>query len=416
MPSDQTDPPETAGGESSSPTRICPHCERRSDHRTCPSDDFSTVRLDVVRTPDDGERIGEVIAGRYRLEAFLERGGFGAIYRARQLGLGRDVAIKLMHPNNAERLEDIARFQQEARVVGRLNHPNIVHLYDFGEMEDGHFFMAMEFLRGRSLKRVVARDAPLEAERLRRLVVQVLGALEASHNIGIIHRDVAPKNVIVGRDGGGRERCTLIDFGIARVMGHDAAAVTLTGTDQIVGSPQYMAPERWTGVPVTDRSDLYGVGCLILEALTGEPVIEKQSLESYLTAILFNGLRPPLVDGRRVTGRLVDFALDCLAKDPAERPASATAARARLEAIDADDLLDEPVETSAGESSDDAGGGDAAECPTLTARPTHDEEQSAPPDRPMAAADTWLAEIWEYLAGPLRLLGGEGGRPASHSP
>src|SRR4051812_12439506 len=202
---------------------------------------------------------GTVVDGRYRIKHRIGSGGMADVYCAVDQQLGRDVAVKLLHRRFAEDHEFVERFRREASSAAALQHPNVVGVFDRGEW-DGTSYIAMEHLEGRTLKQIVNDDAPLDAIRAIDLAVQVLRAARFAHKRGIVHRDLKPHNVIVDPEG----RAKVTDFGIAR-----AGTSDMTETGSIMGTAQYLSPEQAQGTPVSAQSDIYAVGVILYEMLTG---------------------------------------------------------------------------------------------------------------------------------------------------
>ncbi len=201
----------------------------------------------------------EVVAGRYRLGPVLGRGGMGEVRRARDLRLGRDVAIKFLRPDLAAEPDVRRRFEDEATAAAQLGHPNVVTVFDTGE-HAGRPYIVMECLAGRTLADELA-GGPLDTPRVRRIAAEVLGALGAAHGLGIIHRDVKPANILIAEHGSVK----VGDFGIAKST--EGLDHTLTG--EIIGTPAYLAPERLEGRRATSESDVYSLGVVLYEALAG---------------------------------------------------------------------------------------------------------------------------------------------------
>ena len=202
-----------------------------------------------------------IVDGRYRLLQRVGSGGMADVFAADDLQLGRRVALKLLHARFAEDDQFVERFRREASAAAGLSHPNVVQVYDRGEW-DATYYIAMEFLEGRSLKQVVQEDGPLPPDRAIDIVLQILRAARFAHRRGIIHRDLKPHNVIVDDEG----RAKVTDFGIAR-----AGASDMTQTGSIMGTAQYLSPEQAQGLSVTPRSDLYAICVLLYELLVGRP-------------------------------------------------------------------------------------------------------------------------------------------------
>jgi serine/threonine-protein kinase len=213
-----------------------------------------------------GVQPGDVIGGKYRLEQRIGEGGFGAVYRARQLDLERDVAVKVLLPEAAASEAGLTRFLREAELAQRLTHPNTVRIYDFGRTELGAPFIVWELLRGRPLD-VVLRDGPLEPARVVNVGAQILKSLMEAHALGVVHRDIKPSNLFLTDHLGEADHVTVLDFGIAHVAG---SAVTVGGT--MLGTPAYMSPEQVSGGEITAATDLYALGLVLAECLAGAPI------------------------------------------------------------------------------------------------------------------------------------------------
>jgi serine/threonine protein kinase len=299
--------------------------------------------MDLTQPLTRDRWLGRTLAGRYDVESVLGRGGFGAVYSATQQPLGRTVAVKVLLPGSAASETDRRRFVREAESLSRLSHPNIVQLIDFGTTEEGDAYLVSEFVRGVPLDRLLRDEGPLAPQRVLSLAEQLLSALSEAHAHGIVHRDLKPGNVLVGRLMDGREQLKLIDFGIVRV--DDARSPTLTAATQIVGTPRYMAPELWLGQPADPRSDLYSLGLLLHELLTGQRAIVGDVVECRDAHLS----QPPPALPETVPQNLRRAIAWCLAKNRRERPASA----ARLaESLRDQGVVSEsaPTETAAGRS------------------------------------------------------------------
>ena len=250
-----------------------------------------------------------VVDGRYRIASRIGTGGMADVYCAHDEHLGRDVALKVLHRRFAQDQEFVERFRREASSAAGLQHPNVVNVYDRGEY-DGTYYIAMEFLRGRTLKDVIAAEAPMEPGRAIDIGVQLLRAAGFAHKRGVIHRDFKPQNVIVDDEG----RVKVTDFGIAR-----AGASEITETGSIMGTAQYLSPEQAQGQPVTEESDLYSIGVMLYEMLAGHLPFTGDSA----VAIALQHLTefPPELDG--VHPALADVVMQALEKEPARRFQSA---------------------------------------------------------------------------------------------
>ncbi len=262
------------------------------------------------------------LAGRYRLEEVIGRGGMSTVYRATDRVLQRTVAVKVMSAALAEGdPSTIARFEREARAAASLVHPGIVTVYDTG-VDGDQRFIAMEYVDGESLATIIAREAPLAPDRATRIGAEAADALDAAHRAGLVHRDVKPGNVMIARTG----VVKVLDFGIARVG--DGASIT--GTASLLGTAAYMAPEHALGEPVDARSDVYSLGCLLYAMLTGGPPFRGDVPAAVLHQQVNATPRPPSEVNGRVSRELDALVLQMLAKAPADRPQSAAEVRDRL--------------------------------------------------------------------------------------
>jgi hypothetical protein len=280
-----------------------------------------------------------VLLGRYRLGATLGSGGMAEVRRAEDLALGRPVAVKLLHPHLAADPAFMARFDREARLAAGLSDPRVVAVFDRGVADDGRPFLVMELVEGESLAELLRRVGPLPPDRALAVADDVLAALEHAHGRGVVHRDVKPHNVLL--DGEGRAK--LADFGIAQAVA--AAAVTVPG--EMLGSLRYVAPERLAGAPGSPAGDLYGLGAVLYEALTGRAPFDGDH-PAAIAAQHATGTPAPPSAVRPGLPRWLDAALlRALAREPDDRFPSAAAMRAALRpraaAVDAPTVPFTPV-------------------------------------------------------------------------
>lgn len=259
---------------------------------------------------------GSEIAG-FRLEELLGRGGMGAVYRGTDLRLGRSVALKLLVPELAESDRFRERFLRESELAASLDHPHIVPIYAAGDV-DGQLYLAMRYVEGSDLRQLIAREAPLDPARALRLIEQVGDALDAAHERGLVHRDVKPGNVLIaGRPG--REHCYLTDFGLTK---QTSSISGLTGTGELVGTIEYVSPEQIRGERVDGRADVYSLGCLLYECLSGERPFARDTE----VATLWAHVHEPPASLRETHPELGDeievVMARALAKTPSERYAT----------------------------------------------------------------------------------------------
>jgi serine/threonine-protein kinase len=216
---------------------------------------------------------GDVVAGRYRIDQLIGQGGFGAVFKATQLALGRQVALKMLLPDLVVQDEGLQRFRREAQLAQRLEHPNTVRLYDFGEADGGVPFIAFELLKGEGLDSALYSRGAMSAGKVARVATQVLKALMEAHALGIVHRDIKPPNIFLCDFQGEPDFVKVLDFGIAKATASTTAA-GLTQAGHVVGTPQYMAPEQLLGNNASPPGDLYALGLVMAEALTGRMVFQ----------------------------------------------------------------------------------------------------------------------------------------------
>jgi len=286
--------------------------------------------------------VGRLVGERYLLKRRIGRGGMGTVYEARQEPLGRRVALKLLRPHLAEDASSLARFQREAEMAAQLGHPNIVQVTDFGRSADGGVFLIMELLEGQPLAAAIAAGPPFTAERVAWIAWQVLSALEAAHAAGIVHRDLKPDNVFLCDVPGVDDFVKLLDFGIAKLAErHDAQGLTATGA--ILGTPLYMAPEQAQGRAVDARTDIYAVGAIAYEALTGRPPHDGPNYNAVLASVLTSDPTPLSALRPELSPVITDVVTRALSREPGSRFDSATAMRLALEPLLADRLRGTPT-------------------------------------------------------------------------
>jgi len=271
----------------------------------------------------------QIIAGRFRVECEIGRGGMGTVYRASHLGLERPVAIKILKQEFAAHREVAERFMREARTMARLKHTRAAMIFDAGHLADGRPFIVMEYVEGSTLAETLARDGTFAPERAVRVASEICDVLAEAHALGIVHRDLKPSNIMLNERG-----VCVLDFGIAKVL-QDSTEVTrthaTTESGLIIGTPRYMSPEQCLGHKIGPASDLYSVGVLLYEMLTGRPPFVDQ-LSSAVLVKQATVQPPSLLALRPDSPRSLSLAIHTLlAKNPAHRPASAAEARRMLE-------------------------------------------------------------------------------------
>lgn len=274
--------------------KVCPACDTRAnaEHRYCPTcgNDLSTVA-----SVDGDPYVGMLIADRYRLDKCIGEGAMGRVYRATQVTLNKPFAIKTLHSHLMGDTDSHARFANEAHNSASLNHPNVVSVVDYGRTSDNIAFLVMEFVEGKQLEDIIAEEFPLSRERIIDLTLQILAALTEAHGLSILHRDLKPENIIVQQLRTHGELLKVLDFGIAKLMDEapGQARPGLTSQGMVCGTPEYMSPEQARGFKLDGRSDLYAVGCILYQMLTGRPPFESESAVEILHKHIHEAPVPP---------------------------------------------------------------------------------------------------------------------------
>ena len=286
-------------------------------------------------SPGVDPMIGRLINGRFEVLSRLGAGGMGVVYRARQVGIDRIVAIKTLLKDRATDDKVVQRFKNEARAVSRLNHPNTIRIFDFGQMDDGTLYFAMELLEGRSLDKAIRQDAPFATRRTLHIMAQMADSLAEAHSKGIVHRDLKPENVYLSQVGGDPDFVKVLDFGVARMREQDSSQGTMTQAGVIFGTPRYMAPEQARTMAVDARADIYALGIIWYELLTGRTPFEADSP----LAILMKHIQDPVpaMAAARpdvsVPAEVEALVMRCLEKSPDRRMPSAAALAVEIRSL-----------------------------------------------------------------------------------
>lgn len=291
----------------------CPQCQLKY-----PNESTNCFVDGVELAPLQDPRIGTTLSGRYLIEDVIGEGGMATVYRAKKGLGGRHCAIKVMSMSYSDNDVIRERFRREAKAAQKLAHPNIIEIFDQGDTEDGTLYLVMELLEGEPLADVVERGK-VGLERALPIWIQIARALARAHDFEVIHRDLKPENIFLARDADGDEVVKLLDFGIARSM-HDKR---LTGVGEVFGTPQYMAPERITSIEAGPGADLYAVGIIMFEMLTGRLPFDGDDVAAFfLKHLKEQPLAPRSVDPS-IPKALDSLVLQLMEKDPKDRPVDA---------------------------------------------------------------------------------------------
>lgn len=328
--------------------RWCPSCGHRTPATLCPRDGVATVPLPSPEAPAVELEAGAVVADRFRLVRLVGKGAMGQVFVADQLSINRRVALKLLQPRFLSSENDLARFYREASVASQINHPHVVPVLDFGVDEVNRVpFIALGLVEGVTLRQLLANaGGSFDLDRGLRIALQMLGALEAAHAQGVVHRDLKPDNVMARVLPDGQLSTVILDFGVAKRLGGEGPSVSRVG--ELVGTPYWMSPEQVESRDVGPPSDLYGFGCLLYQMLSGKTPFE----EEHSVRVMIAHVKTPaptldrLPDGTPVPPLLTELLLGLLAKSPEARP-TATQAAATLRGLLSDPF--EPPRLSVGE-------------------------------------------------------------------
>jgi serine/threonine-protein kinase len=315
----------------------CPNCRKESPEgsRFCPF--CGTKLLEAAKARRD-PLLNLTVDGKYQVMERIGSGAMGSIYKAEHLTLSKTVVLKVLHKHLVREDQHVKRFHREARAASRLNHPNCISVLDFGQTGDGWFYIAMEYLPGRDLCRVLFEDGAMPPRRAAHIGSQVLDALDEAHSNGIVHRDLKPENIMVQKLRSDPEFVKVLDFGIAKIRdqaGHDPSSFK-TATGMVFGTPEYMSPEQIRGEELDGGSDLYSLGVVLYQILSGDLPFQGDSVLEVATQHLSQPPAPLETKRPDLPPALCAVVMKLLSKKRADRYPSAAEARKALLASVAD--------------------------------------------------------------------------------
>jgi len=275
--------------------------------------------------------LGKILGERYLILEQIGKGGMGAVYKARHLTLNTNVAVKVLSVSQStDRDNQLLRFDQEAQTASTVRHPHLTTVSDYGHADDESPYLVMDLINGTSLAAELEARARLDPVRAMRIFMQICEGMEAAHNAGIIHRDLKPSNIILDRDSNGNDFVRIVDFGIAKLMTEAIDAPKLTQTGEVFGSPLYMSPEQCLGNKLDRRSDIYSLGCLMFETLSGSPPLVGANAIQIIFKHINDLPSQDTLERLRIPSALVALVLQTLEKKPEDRPQTMEAIRKEL--------------------------------------------------------------------------------------
>src|SRR5215213_7246929 len=319
----------------------CPTCGQdfAEEVRVCP-EDGAALQADAtvaIEGPADDPLVGMTLDEKYRLDSRIGAGGMGTVYRATHLLIDRPVAVKVLNPRYVEDEAAQTRFRREARAAGRLQHANAVTVTDFGSTQDGLVYIVMELLEGKTLREVLAHDAPLDVARAVSVMLQISAAVEAAHHAGIIHRDLKPANIFIVQRKDAPPFIKVLDFGIAKLAAEaledDDDPQTLTQVGAMIGTPRYMSPEQCEGAHLTPAADVYSLGIILYEMLTGTTPFNGTTPIAIAIKHSSTPPRSPREFVAAIPRELEEVVLHALEKRPENRPDDGGAFHRELYAV-----------------------------------------------------------------------------------
>ena len=374
----------------------CPTCGLAYpvDFALCPRDGAKLVEVGVWSE-------GSIVRGKYRVLSKVGQGGMGSVYKALHLRFGEIRALKVIGQELAVDATFVKRFEHEAVITRKLQHPNAVRVDDIDEAEDGRPFIVMEFIDGASLRKLIQNESPLPVSRVCSIIKQAASALDAAHRLGMVHRDIKPDNIVLVETPEG-EQAKILDFGIAKVkearLCGETSGLTLTGTGMVVGTPQYMSPEQAAGKrgeEIDGRSDIYSLGIVMYQMLTHQLPFKADTTMEMLLAHMQTPPTPiqKLCPDLHIPEAIASVVMRCLAKDRDLRPANAKALIEELEL--AESALDQSACATA-----------RTPTPGVPSQPRHAARRAQPPEPLPAGSPRWGVWASTVIALVVLAIGG----------
>lgn len=325
------------GASSTAPTiRSTALADSGADTHVATEEETEAARRTSLVEEDGDELIGITLNERYQVTAKIGQGGMGAVYEARHTIIGKRVAIKVLLDKHAQKDQVVARLKQEARLASSIGHQNIIDITDFGSTETGRTFVVMEYLDGESLGACIHRVGRLEESRVIHICAQIASALTAAHDQGVIHRDIKPENIFLLKRGE-TDTIKVLDFGISKSLIPDEEEVRLTQTGMVLGTPLYMSPEQAAGDDLDHRVDIYALGVILYESITGEVPFKGKNYLNILTQVISDDPRQPSELRPSIDRNLESVILKAMAKDKDERYSTMQEMAEDLAALDSSD-------------------------------------------------------------------------------
>jgi serine/threonine-protein kinase len=304
---------------------ICPKCGKQlsATVKNCPDDD------QVMQVVDKLE--GQILDGKYKIVEYLGAGGMSTVYKARHIVLDKILALKLLQPHLLGNPRFVQRFQLEAQAMARMQHPNLLTVHECGFLE-GVPFLLVDLIDGKSLETLIQERTRLSVGQMIGIVLQVAEGLINAHDNGVVHRDIKPGNIMIAESGKGREVVKVVDFGLAKMLENEPGQQKISREGSSAGSPMYMSPEQCVGDPADARTDLYALGCVMYECLTGNPPLFGPTVLETFNKVM-NEKPQPVSTLVELPEELDALILQCLEKRPENRPSSVVEFRTTLKEI-----------------------------------------------------------------------------------